>query len=254
MKLSLALLFVFTLQVQAEGLAQKITIVKKKVSLSDVLKTIEAQSDYHFFYNRDLIAKAGTFSLTLKDVSVQEALEACLLHKQLSYSIVNNTIVIKSTGEELTTEFNINTTIEVPPIEIRGRVVDKNGLPLEGVSVTVSGSTRGTTTDKDGRFVITVNSEERARLTISFVGFKTQTVEAKDNLSITLEDAVEGLSDIVVVGYGTQKKSDLVGSVAQINAKKLMDKPAVNVGQGLQGKISGVQVVMQGGVCLVVIP
>lgn len=247
MKLSLALLFVFTMQVHAESFAQKITIVKKNVRLADVLKSIEQQSHYLFFYNRALIDKAGTVDVKLKNVTVEEALESCLTQKQLGYAIVKNTIVIQPVQgktEEVFTTFSDN---DPPPVEIKGQVVDKNGLPLEGVSVTVSGTSRGTTTNKDGKFTITLNSDEKLRLTVSFVGFKTQTVDAKNNVSVTLEDAVEGLSDIVVVGYGTQRKSDLVGSVAQINAKKLMDKPAVNVGQGLQGKITGVQVVLQGG-------
>jgi TonB-linked SusC/RagA family outer membrane protein len=134
-----------------------------------------------------------------------------------------------------------------PPVEIRGKVIDKNGLPLEGVSVKIVGTSRGTTTNKDGVFVIMADIDKKAQLEISIVGFKTQIVAAKNNISITLEDSVEGLSDIIVVGYGTAKKSDLVGSVAQIKADKLVDRPIVNVGNGLQGKIAGVQVVNQGG-------
>ena len=246
MKLTIAMLLYLTVQVHAEGFAQKITLVKKNVPLAEVLKSIEKQSDYLFFYNRELIDNAGSLNVKLQNVSIEEALEACLKNKQLSYSIVKNTIVIQPKTNEEAEEAELSSSEETPPSEIRGKVVDKNGLPLEGVSITVTGTGRGTTTDKEGRFIITVDTDRKVKLTISFVGFKTQMVDAKNNITISLEDSIEGLSDIVVVGYGTQKKSDLVGSVAQIKAEKLVDRPIANVGNGLQGKIAGVQVVNQG--------
>ncbi|MFT4018171.1 MAG: TonB-dependent receptor, partial [Agriterribacter sp.] len=246
MKLSIALLLYCTVQVHAESFAQKITINKKNVKLTDVFKSIEQQSDYLFFYNRALIKNAGTLNIKLQNATIEEALEACLKEKHLSYSIVKNTIVIQQLNDDNINSSESDIANDPPPVEIRGKVVDKNGLPLEGASVTVAGTSRGTTTNKDGVFTITVDSDKRAQLVISIVGFKTQTVDAKNNITITLEDSVEGLSDIVVVGYGTAKKSDLVGSVAQIKADKLVDRPIANVGNGLQGKIAGVQVVNQG--------
>ncbi len=243
MKLSVAFLLYFTVHVHAEGYAQKVTIVQKNIPLIEALKRIERQTSYLFFYNRDIIKQAGTINLNLQDASVEETLNICLKGKQLNYTIVDKTIVIQK--NEMTLEETIEG--ELPPIEIKGKVVDKNGLPLEGVSVTIEGTNRGTATNKNGQFSVTVDAEKPGRLVISFVGFKSQTVDATNNITVELEDAIEGLSDIVVVGYGTQKKSDLVGSVSQIGAERLMDKPAFNVGQGLQGKISGVQVVMQGG-------
>ncbi len=143
----------------------------------------------------------------------------------------------------------VNELLLPPPGEIKGRVVNKDGNPIQGVSVTISGTSKGSTTNSDGRFTIAVTNTAKADLEFSSVGFLPKIVTAgnETELVVTLEESVSHLDDIVVVGYGTQKKGDLVGSIAQIGAKKLMDKPAFNVGQALQGKIAGVQVVQQGG-------
>jgi TonB-linked SusC/RagA family outer membrane protein len=136
-----------------------------------------------------------------------------------------------------------------PPGEVRGRVVSTEGTPLQGVSVFIAGTKTGSTTDSEGRFSINVSDTRKVTLDVSSVGYVSQTVDpgSQSEVTITLEKSIAGLDEVVVVGYGTQRKTDLVGSIAQVSAKKLMDRPAFNVGQALQGKVSGVQVVQQGG-------
>lgn len=129
---------------------------------------------------------------------------------------------------------------------VSGTVTDEKGSPLAGVTVVVKNSTVGTVTDATGHYSLAVPDD--AVLVVSFIGFETKEVPVAGGttINVVLTLSQSGLNEVVVVGYGTQKKSDLTGSISQIGAQKLMDKPSFNVGQALQGKISGVQVVKQG--------
>jgi TonB-linked SusC/RagA family outer membrane protein len=130
-----------------------------------------------------------------------------------------------------------------PPHEIRGRVITSEGTPLQGASVLISGTKQGSTTDNDGRFAITVPNE-KASLSISSIGFESQTISVSDKteISITLQRSVAGLDQVVVVGYGTRRKSDLTGAVGSVRAGQLQERPASSLNQALAGRISGVQV------------
>lgn len=130
-----------------------------------------------------------------------------------------------------------------PPQEIRGRVVNTEGSPLQGVSVLISGTKKGSTTNSDGRFTITV-PDERVALEFSSVGFQSQTVTVgnRTEINIRLENAAAGLDQVVVVGYGTRRKSDLTGAVGSVRAGQLQERPASSLNQALAGRISGVQV------------
>jgi len=114
----------------------------------------------------------------------------------------------------------------VPPHEIKGRIVNADGSPVPGVSIVITGTRKGVTTDNDGRFSITV-PDEKATLQISSVGFdsKTITVGNKSEIAITLEKSIAGLDQLVVVGYGTRKKSDLTGAVGTVKAAQLQERP-----------------------------
>lgn len=130
-----------------------------------------------------------------------------------------------------------------PPHDIRGRVVSSEGNPLQGVSVLISGTKKGSTTNSDGRYTISV-PDEKAVLVFSSVGFETQTIAVgnQTEISITLEKSVAGLDQVVVVGYGTRRKSDLTGAVGSVKAAQLQERPASSLNQSLAGRISGVQV------------
>jgi TonB-linked SusC/RagA family outer membrane protein len=250
MKLTLTILIFCTLQVSAHGYAQKTSISEDNISLSEVFKAIEQQTGYLFFYDRDVVQKTKPIKIYLKKASIEEALAVCLKNSGLTYAIVNKTIVIQTAKHTVALPEKEDPGITAPPpIVIKGRIVNKNGEPVQGVSVVVGGTKNGTITDKDGRFTLNVNTQGKVTVEVSSVGFLSQSIQTDGtaDLNITLQESASDLSDIVVVGYGTQKKSDLVGSVAQISAQKLNDKPVFNVGQGLQGKIAGVQVVQQGG-------
>ncbi len=130
----------------------------------------------------------------------------------------------------------------LPERDVRGKVIDANGEPLPGVSVVVQGTTTGTVTDLDGNFSITV--PDASTLVFSFIGFETQTVPITDQpeVNVTLREDATALDEVVVIGYGTVKKSDLTGSVGSVRGDKLIDRSQPNAVKALQGRIAGVEV------------
>jgi TonB-linked SusC/RagA family outer membrane protein len=131
----------------------------------------------------------------------------------------------------------------LPPHEVRGRVVNAEGTPLPGVSVLIAGTKRGNTTNSDGRFSITV-PDDRTSLVFSSVGFETQTINVggQSEVNVIMAASSAGLDQVVVIGYGTRRKSDLTGAVGSVKASQLAERPAASLNQALAGRISGVQV------------
>ena len=131
-------------------------------------------------------------------------------------------------------------------ITVKGTVKDNTGLPIPGASVLVKGTSHGAAADFDGNFELTAN--KGAVLVVSTVGYKTQEVTVKGaTLNVVLQEDVQQLGDVVVIGYGVVKKKDLTGSVNLVTDKEFNKAPAVNADQLIQGKIAGVQMATTGG-------
>ncbi|MEO8962040.1 MAG: TonB-dependent receptor [Ginsengibacter sp.] len=248
MKLTIAFLLFFTFQVSATGHAQKITIVKKNASLTEVFKIIERQTNYLFFYDKAVIQKTTPVDIAIRNATLEQTLSVCLKDQGLTYSIVKNTVVIRP--EAIAAYFKAQAILtpmkapEPPPVEIHGKVINNEGVPLQGASVLVAGTKNGTTTNSDGQFTLSVPNGENIVLEISSVGYQTKRVNVgkQTEINVTLELGVSGLSDVVVVGYGTQKKISVTGAVATVDAAQLRVSPAANLGSRLQGRVSGVTV------------
>ncbi|MGN6533607.1 MAG: carboxypeptidase-like regulatory domain-containing protein, partial [Ginsengibacter sp.] len=227
MKLTIVLLLFFTIQVSAKTDAQKITIVKDNIHLSEVFKDIERQTGFHFFYDKDVIERTHPIDVALKNATLQQALQTCLSGQQLIYNIVRNTVVIRPQKQTAFSQSQATLipfkTIEIPPIEIHGRVVNQQGEPLTNVSVLIAGTKTGTTTNSDGRFIITVPDNKNIILEISSVGFQSKRVNVgkQTEINITLKVAVSGLNEVIVVGYGTQKKANLTNAISTVDNKAI---------------------------------
>ncbi|MCU0452009.1 MAG: carboxypeptidase-like regulatory domain-containing protein, partial [Bernardetiaceae bacterium] len=126
---------------------------------------------------------------------------------------------------------------------ITGRTTDENGSPLPGVNVLIKGTTVGTTSDVDGRYSLSI-AQPNATLVFSFIGFEPQEVAvgSQSVINVTMKVDVKSLEEVVVVGYGTQKKSDLTGSVASVTSKEIKQVAVASLDQALQGRAAGVQV------------
>ncbi|SMC38220.1 TonB-linked outer membrane protein, SusC/RagA family [Pedobacter africanus] len=232
---------VFLIQVSAASRAQ-VTLIEKNARLKTIMESLKKQTGMDVFYNDFNIGRANPVTLNLRNVSLEEALEACFKGQPLTYTIENRTIIIKSREKNFLDRMSGFFTAT----EIKGRVVDEGGKPVGSASVKVKGYNKVVVTGSDGRFTITV-PEEGAMLVISYVGFMTREVAAQQNMTIVMQLDPNKLNEMVVVGYGSTRRKDLTGSVASINVTEVRDVPFATVDQALSGKAAGVQVVQADG-------
>lgn len=240
MKLTLVMLLICLSPVVASTYAQTATvnISVQNATLESVLKQIEKQSEFLFFYNLEEINKDEKISINKKNANIQEVLDAIAAKTGLKYTIKDRHIV-------LTSDASVNESPVVSAVhqsrKITGTVNDAFG-PVIGANVIQKGTTNGTTTDIDGNFSIEV--PENAILQVSFIGYIQQdiSVKGKNAINVLLKEDTQTLEEVVVVGYGTMKKKDLTGAVASV---KMDDAPVGTVStisHALAGKAAGLQV------------
>ena len=215
----------------------KVSLSIKNSSLINVLDAIERQTDYLFVYNKSEIDLKREINMEVKDQSVSTVLSGIFQSTGISYAMEGNNIVLFNKVENLQQQKSV-----------AGKVIDSYGDPLPGVSVVVKGTTTGVITDMDGKYSI-LRMPENAILIFSFVGMKTQelTVGNKTIMNITLVEDAIGIEEVVAIGYGTVKKSDLTGSVSSVKTGELQQTPMTSIDQGLVGRASGVQVTQTSG-------
>ncbi len=236
MRLTIFLLITGLIHSQAAVYSQeaRFTIQEKNITLKKVLKEIEAASDYSFFFRTDQIDLHQKVDIAVKGGLLDAVLKQALKGQPLSYDILGKVVVIKPAGESATA---------AAIIQVRGTVTDAiTHQPLGGVSIQVQGSKTGTMTNEKGEFGFAVS--DSAILVVSFVGYAPQEIPVKGqtNINILLKPANAGLNEVVVVGYGTQKRSNLTGAVTQVDSKMIEDRPVTNVGQALQGVIPNLNI------------
>jgi TonB-linked SusC/RagA family outer membrane protein len=240
MKLTTLLIFFFTFNVSANGFGQEtISLKVKKAEISGVLRSIEKQTNYRFLYNDKLEDIREKVSITVKEASIADVLKLLFDKTRLLYQVMdNNLIVIKE---------DPNAPVRIPDVVIKGKVTGDGGAPLSGVSVQVKGTNTGTTTNNDGAFSLTV-PDANVTLVISSVGYDQQEIAlgGKTEINISLVVATRSLDQVVVVGYGTQRRRDLTGSVSSVKGSDIAKQPVQTATQAIQGKVAGVQVISSG--------
>ncbi|MEI6566337.1 MAG: TonB-dependent receptor [Verrucomicrobiota bacterium] len=238
MRVTLFFLFVCLFQVSASVYSQQTNLHVKvdRANVSEVLKLIEDQSDFHFLYRSDNFKGLPEVTLNLQHAKLEDVLNNLIVPYGFTYEIDDRTVVIK----RMETDF---TPAVQQKKEISGKVKDAKGISLPGVSVVVKGTTTGTITDNDGQFRLLVQADETT-LVFSFIGMKSQTVAiaGKTTLSLTMEEETIGLEEVVAIGYGSIKKSDVTGAVATVGQKELTAYPSTSVVQSMQGRSAGVMI------------
>ncbi len=211
----------------------KVNISLKDASVLTVLQSIENQTDYLFVYNKDEVdldrkVNVDALNSTIEDILTDVFINTGITYKQLGTSII------------LMRKFAVQ---QQSSLTISGKVTDSSGDSLPGVTVAIEGTTRGTITDIDGSYSLS-NVPGDATLVFSFVGMKTQeiTVAGKSVIDVTMAEDAIGLEEVVAIGYGKVKKSDLTGSVSQVKSEELTAYPALDMTQAMQGRSVGVMI------------
>ena len=227
------------LQVSASVYSQQTNLVLKleNTNLEQVLKKIEEQSKFYFLYRSDLLKEIPPVSIQVNNAKLEDILDKILVPNGFSYEIEDRVVVIKRATEQ-------SAPVPAQQKGVTGTVKDKSGDPLPGVSVVVKGTTIGTITDSEGVFRLNIPENSKI-LTFSFVGMLTQdiAVSGKTTYDLVLQDETVGVEEVVVVGYGTQKKVNLTGAVSSVKIdEKISSRTLSNVSSGLTGLVPGLAV------------
>ncbi len=218
----------------------QITLSIKNKPLKEVIREIEKNSDYRFFYNEDIPGLNTPVSIDIKNADIAKVMEQISKQASVSYTLKDNKQVVLSVN-------NPNaTTQQQQEKTIRGTVFDESGEALPGVSVVVKGTSVGMATGVDGNYQIPIPSGNSILL-FSYIGYQSQEIKVgtQSVINIVLKENTQSLSEVVVVGYGTQKKVTLTGAVSAINAGDIVTTKTENIQNALTGKIPGVRVVQK---------
>lgn len=233
MKLSILLTCILSVNMMASVYSQKtrFDLDIKDQSVRDVLKTIEKESLFRFFYNDEFTDLDKKLTLSTTDQPIDSLLSMVLDNTQVGYKVLDNNFIV------------ITPKSVLQQGKITGTVTDEKGNPLIGVTVLVKGTTLGTITDASGKYSIN-DAPQNATVIFSFIGMTTQEITSAGRMliDVVLKEEAIGLKEVVVIGYGTVKKSDLTGSVSSINTSNFENQPVIRIEDALKGKASGVEV------------
>ncbi|HVU58425.1 MAG TPA: TonB-dependent receptor [Puia sp.] len=245
-KITAILLIAAVVQAKA-GIGQNVTVRADNAKIIQVFNQIQKQSGYYFFYSESILKSAKPVTMNVRNLPLKEALDKCFTDQPFTYAIVNKMIVVKE-KEAVPAGSNLSDMLP-PPVRIRGRVVDSAGNPISGVSVLIKGTRFGVSTKEDGSFSLE-SATSSGRLVISYVGYATKEVEYSGNteLTITLASKENREEEFIIVGYGSQKKATLTGSVSTVKMDDVLkDRPVTSTSQALQGAIPGLQITYGSG-------
>lgn len=247
MRLTTLALIAFSLNISATVYSQKtkLSLDVNNQSIKEILFLIENQSEFRFIYESGKINLDKKVSVREKDQSVETILNRLFAKEGIKYEITENNLILINPAEK-----NDNPT--APNIQqqkklITGVVTDTNGEPIIGANVIQKGATNGTSTDIDGNFSLEV--PENTVLQISFIGYIPQEIQVKNQsvINVLLKEDTQALEEVVVVGYGVQKKANLSGSVGVVKNEVLQNRPITNVGSALQGTVANLNITNQSG-------
>jgi TonB-dependent starch-binding outer membrane protein SusC len=243
MKLTAILLLTAVLQVNANTYSQTVTLSVQNAPLDNVVKEIERQTKVNFFYEEGLFQDSKPVTLSVNKVSLEETLELFFKNQPFDYKIVGETVFIKKKAIQLFDQKNKESLID-----IHGRVMNDKGEPVLA-SITIKGSTKGTTTGKDGWFVLT-GIEGNSTLIISGVGIETTEVKAngKTLLNIAVKISVTPLDEVQMIAYGQTTRRLQTGNVSSVKSSAIEKQPVQNPLLALQGRVPGLVVTQNSGV------
>lgn len=223
---------------KADAQSRRVTITSSNVTARQIIKEIEQQTDYLFVYNEKDVDLGRIVSVDAKEEAVSKVLNSIFKGTQINYVVEGTNIMLTSNSVQ---------SIKQNSNKITGKIVDSNGDPIIGANVLVKGTTNGAITDMDGNF--TLEASPVSVLEISYIGYKSLevAVDGKSFLTITLVEDAETLDEVVVVGYGVMKKSDLTGASTSVKEETLSQRSISSFGQALEGHVSGANITTNSG-------
>lgn len=222
--------------------AQQISLNLKNASLKQVIEVLTKQSGYTFFYDQKYLTNAKPITIQVKNQSLQQVMQLVFDGQPFVYDIVEETITLKPKQEVPQTKSSL-----AQDQKVSGVVTDSLGNPLAGVSVRVKGLSKGTVTNAEGQFVLD-DVKEGDVLVFSYIGSVAQELPAmRGSMQVVLREDSDVLDEVVVVGYGTTKKSNLTSAVSQVDTKLLENRPSPTVANMLQGAAPGLVVSRNSG-------
>ncbi|MGO1721952.1 MAG: TonB-dependent receptor plug domain-containing protein, partial [Sphingobacterium sp.] len=251
MKLALALMFAGIIHVSATSLGQTVTLSKKNVPMGTVLKDLQKQSGYNIFYDDNLVPENLRVSINLKNQPLDQALDDLLSQHGLDYHLVENNIILRKAQTKTVVQTDsptIEKIVKQQQFRISGQVHDAQGHPLSNVSVKEKEATPSTMTDQNGDYTLQISTPD-AIIEFSSIGYQKQEIALDDQtvLNITMKPMLTEVDEVVVVGYGEQKKVNLTGAVSQISGEEFEDRPVTQLTQALQGAVPNLNVVFGSG-------
>jgi len=241
MRLTAFLIMVAVLRTAAIGYSQttKIILSLKEASLESAFQLLHEQTGYDFFFVAGQLPASKKVTVNFENTAINKALDDILTGTGLVYRVINKDIIItKGAASDDLTAFAATQQQK----NVSGTVVDGNGVLLPGVTVIVKGSTIGTITDADGNFTLQ-NVPTEAVLTFSFVGMRTREVpvEGRQTVHVIMEEEAIGIEEVVAVGYGYVRKSDLTGTVSSVNTRKQWTSPIRMSSKPYRGSVAGLK-------------
>jgi len=237
-KLTLILTLFCVLQLSATVYSQtRLTVDSKNRTVKEVLYDIENQSTFRFFYNEKFMDLNRRVDFDIKNQSIDDVMNRLFGESGVTYKIMENNLIVITPGDRTQQDKSV-----------RGKVTDKGGQPLPGVSVVIKGTTQGTVTNTDGEYFLS-NTPAGATLHFSFVGMKMQeiAVGSQTNINVVMEEETVGIEEVVAVGYGTQKRANLTGAVSTVSLPQMEKRTVAQTSLALQGLVPGVTVTQRSG-------
>ncbi len=239
MKLGFILIMASLLHVTASVYSQTATIVldERQATIADVFDAIEKQTEYKIFYKNDQLDINHLSGIRSGKVTVKDALSDIFRNSGCGYTMFDRVIVVVPRNETLR-----------QGIAVSGTIIDETGIPMPGVNVTIKGSLTGVASDMNGKYTITV-PDRNTVLSFSFIGYATRELVVGEQtlINVTLIEDTREIEEVVVVGYGSARKSDITGAIVKLKSSEFKNFPISTLHNALQGQVAGVSVVANSG-------
>ncbi len=238
-------IFLFSLSVSS---AQKVSANYTKTNLKTVLESISKQTGYTLAYSKEVVNLSDEVTIHVTDGELSDVLETLLSPRNLGYEIKDGKIyILYKSREKQLTSMDVPSPQQNNVQSVSGIVTDQNGEPIIGANISVVGTTMGTITDVDGKY--SINVPRGSVLRFSYIGYVDQefTITNQTTLNVILQENAELLDELVVIGYGVQKKSVVTAAISRVTSEELNTARPSRVEDALKGKVSGVQITQSSG-------